>query len=86
MLVRIPSPLHSYTKGVSEVEAEGRSVAQVLDELDRRYPGLRFRIIDEHDEIRPHIRIFVNADPAPSIAHRVGARDEIMIVCALSGG
>ena len=59
MKVSIPTPLRSYTQA-PEVEAEGATVGELLADLDRRYPGIRFRMIDEQDGIRPHVRIFVN--------------------------
>ena len=86
MRVRIPSPLHSYTAGAADVEAAGASLDEVLVHLDGRFPGLRFRVIDEQDRIRPHIRFFVAGAMARSVAHPVGPGDEVMIVAALSGG
>ena len=85
MRVRIPTPLQSYT-GRSEVEAAGESLAAVLEGLDRRYPGIRFRIIDEQDTIRRHIRVFINGDQARELEARLRPSDEILIVQALSGG
>jgi molybdopterin converting factor small subunit len=84
--VHIPSALRSYTKEKSDVEVEGATVAEILSTLDRRYPGLRFRIITEQDTIRPHIRIFVNETQAQTLGTPLGPGDEIYIVCALSGG
>lgn len=85
-MVHIPSALRSYTKQKSEVEAEGRTVAEVLSALDRRYPGLRFRIITEQDTIREHIRIFVNEEQARDLSAALRSDDQIHIICALSGG
>ncbi len=68
------------------MEAEGRTVAEVLSALDRRYPGLRFRIITEQDTIRAHIRIFVNETQVQTLGTALRPDDEIYIVCALSGG
>jgi molybdopterin synthase sulfur carrier subunit len=85
MTVYIPSPLRSYT-GESRVEACGATLAELLGELDRRFPGLRFRIIDEQDGIRPHIKIFVNQEQARSLDAPVQERDEVHILAALSGG
>ena len=86
MKVRIPTPLRSYTGGAGEVEAQGGSLRDLLSDLDRRYPGIRFRMIDEQDGIRPHIKIFVNQEQARTIDRALGDRDEIQIICALSGG
>ena len=85
MIVKFPSQLYSYT-GVKQVETEGQTLGEVLLELDRRYPGLRFRIIDEQDRIRRHIHIFVNKEMADGLDHPLIASDEVRIIGALSGG
>jgi sulfur-carrier protein len=85
MKVIIPSQLLSYTRRV-EVQVEGGTVAEVLATLDRQFPGLRFRIIDEQNEIRPHIRIFVNQETARSLEFALKPEDEIRIIGAISGG
>ncbi len=63
-----------------------RRCREVLADLDRQYPGIRFRVIDEHGGIRRHIKFFVNGLQADDLAASVAASDEVMIVCALSGG
>ena len=85
MTVWVATPLQSYT-GASRVEAAGATVAELLEDLDRRYPGIRFRMIDEQDSIRPHIKIFVDSEKVPGISAPVGGANEIHILCALSGG
>jgi len=85
MKVLIPSALRSYTER-NETEASGDTLAAVLTDLDRRYEGIRFRMIDEQDRIRAHIRIFVNGRQARDLSQPLGAADEIVIVQALSGG
>ena len=62
MKVLLPTPLADYTAQAREVEAEGATLAELLDDLDRRFPGIRFRMIDEQGAIRAHIKIFVNAE------------------------
>jgi molybdopterin converting factor small subunit len=86
MTIHIPTALRSYTAQQGEVQAEGATLAAVLSTLDRRYPGLRFRIITEQDTIRPHIRIFVNEAQVQTLESTLRPDDEIYIVCALSGG
>jgi len=86
MIVHVGSILHAYTEGRSSVQAEGRSLRAILEHLDRNYPGLRFRVIDEQDRIRPHIKIFVGDSPVAQLGTRVGAGDEVHILAALSGG
>ena len=86
MTVLIPSSLRSYTGQKNEVEANGATLADVLSDLDRRYPGFRFRIITEQDTIRAHIRIFVNEEQAQGLSAALRPDDQIHIICALSGG
>ena len=85
-VVRIPGPLRSYTQGAVQVSARGDTLATLLTELECSYPGMRFRIIDEQDRIRPHIRIFVNNRETPTLAAELVAGDEVHLICALSGG
>lgn len=86
MKVRIPTPLFSYTGSKNVVDATGATVDAVTRDLDRKFPGLRFRIIDEQDRIRPHIKIFVGTDQIHDLATKVKDGDEVAIVQAFSGG
>jgi sulfur-carrier protein len=85
MKVLIPTPLHSYTQA-SVVEARGATLADVLADLERQFPGIRFRMIDEQDRMRPHIRFFVNRRIVRELGEPLGEHDEVAIVQALSGG
>jgi len=85
MKVLIPSALRSYTER-GEAEASGATLAAVLADLERNYPGIRFRMIDEQDRIRRHIRIFVNGDQVHDLSQPLTPMDEVIIVQALSGG
>jgi len=85
MKVLIPSALRSYTeRGVTE--ASGATLTALLVDLERQYPGIRFRIIDEQDRVRRHIRIFVNGEQARDLSQPLNPADEVIIVQALSGG
>jgi molybdopterin synthase sulfur carrier subunit len=86
MRVLIPSPLRSYTANAASVDALGSTLGELSFDLDRRYPGMRFRIIDEQGQVRPHIRFFVNGAQTRSLTAALSESDEVMIVCALSGG
>lgn len=86
MKVLIPTLLRSYTDEHSEVEAAGTTLAEALADLDQRYPGIRFRLIDEQDMIRRHIRIWVNQDEVRTLKIPLAASDEVIIFQALSGG
>ena len=57
-----------------------------LAEFNRRYPGIRFRMIDEQDNIRRHIRLFVNGAQIFDLGSSLNPSDEVCIVQALSGG
>jgi molybdopterin converting factor small subunit len=86
MKVCIPTPLRSYTGERREVDASGSTLAEAFIDLDRRYPGIRFRMIDEQDKIRSHIRIWVNQDQARTLDTPLLSNDEVIIFQALSGG
>jgi sulfur-carrier protein len=85
MRVLIPSPLRSYTRD-AWVQAQGATVGEVLADLEHQYPGIRFRMIDEQDRMRPHVRFFVNERQTFDLAQPLGESDELLIVQALSGG
>ena len=85
MKVGIPQPLRGYTKE-ERVEAFGASVDALLLDLDRRYPGIRFRMVDEQGRLRPHVRVFVNRERVQSLATPLAADDDVQILQALSGG
>ena len=86
MKVAIPSPLRSYTGQRPEVEAVGASLAELLADLDRQFPGIRFRMIDEQDQLRPHMRIFVNRRETRRLDTALEGGEELHIFQALSGG
>ena len=84
--VLIPSQLTAYTEGATRVQADGATVEAALNDLDRRYPGLKFRVVDEQDRIRRHMRIFVGRDETRDVRRPLAPGDELMIFGALSGG
>ncbi len=86
MKVRIPSPLRSYTGQLAVVDAEGDTIGALLLDLDRRYPGIRFRMVDEQDRVRKHMKVFVNDESVRDLDAPVSERDEVTIMQALSGG
>jgi sulfur-carrier protein len=84
--VNIPSPLRSYTHGAASLSANGATVTEVLADLERRFPGIRFRMIDEQGRIRQHIRIFVNTQAVNDLGRSIACGDVVHLICALSGG
>lgn len=86
MQVMIPQPLLSYVGHRDRVEAEGSTLNELLHDLDRRYPGIRFRMINEQDEMRPHIIFFVGGVRTRNIDESLEGAGEVVILHALSGG
>ena len=85
MKVLIPGALRSYTRQ-SQVEAVGCTLGELFENLDRRYPGLRFRVVDEQNLLRPNMRIFVNGIGVRELRHALQPDDFVAVVLALSGG
>jgi molybdopterin synthase sulfur carrier subunit len=87
--VRIPTPLRSITKGNAEVRAVGGTVAEVVDDLERQFPGLRERLVDEHGELRRFVNIYVNEEDIRFVEGKKTALkdgDTLSIVPAIAGG
>lgn len=85
MKVLVPAALRSYT-GAAYVEACGATLAALFADLDRRFPGVRFRVVDEQDRLRPNMRLFVNGRGVRELDHALQPDDFVAIVLALSGG
>ncbi len=85
MKVKIPSPLEDYTRS-SVVQASGATLGALLDDLERQFKGIRFRMIDEQGRIRAHIKIFVNKQWVKRLDEPLTESCDVMIVAALSGG
>ena len=85
MNVLIPGALRSYT-GQTHVEATGDTPLGLFADLDRRFPGLRFRVVDEQDQLRPNMRVLVNGLCVRDLGHALQPDDFVAVVLALSGG
>ncbi len=85
MKVLIPAALRSYTRE-AHVEAEGATLEELFADLERRYPGLRFRVVDEQGQLRPNMRIFVSGNGVRDLRQALRPDDFVAIVLALSGG
>ena len=88
--ISIPTQLRSYTGGAADVSVavagpEPR-LADVFAALDAAYPGIRFRMVDEQDRLRPNMRVFVNGKAICDLANPLQPSDDVSIVQALSGG
>jgi molybdopterin synthase sulfur carrier subunit len=84
--VIVPTQLRGYTAGKDEVRAEGATLAEILGDLDRQFPGFRFRVIDEQNRVRRHIILFVGQERQEDLAATVPPGADVTIVGALSGG
>jgi molybdopterin synthase sulfur carrier subunit len=87
--VRVPTPLRRFTAGVVEVPADGASIRLVLEDLERRHPGMRERLLDDKGEIRRFVNIYLNGDDIrflDSLNSKVKDGDDISIVPAIAGG
>jgi hypothetical protein len=85
--VYVPGPLRSYTNERSEVDIDlhdGAIMADLLEEMNVHFPGIRFRMIDEAGRIREHIRLFVQGEQVTSLDAPIVK--EVQIICAISGG
>ena len=87
--VRIPTPLRALTKGAAEVQVTADTVHGLIADLDRQYPGLRDRLVEESGEIRRFVNIYVNQEDirflqGDKTALKQG--DEVTIVPAIAGG
>jgi molybdopterin synthase sulfur carrier subunit len=89
LTVRVPTPLRSLTKGAAEVQAQGDTVADVVEDLERQFPGLRERLLDESGELRRFVNIYVNEDDIRFLDGKKTALktgDQVSIVPAIAGG
>lgn len=87
--VRIPFPIQSLLGGATEVEAEGKTVREIIEDLDRRYPGVKQRLCEEDGELRRFVNIFVNDQDIRSLKGldtELSESDEIAIIPAIAGG
>jgi len=87
--VRIPTPLRRITEGKKEVEAQAGTVASVIDELEAQFAGFRERLLDEQNNLRRFVNIFVNDEDIrfqQALDTPVQDGDEVSIVPAIAGG
>jgi len=87
--VRIPTPLRKLTEGKEEVSAAGSTVGQVIDDLEKSYPGIKARICDDAGQVRRFVNIFSNEEDIrylQDLETPVKDSDELSIVPAIAGG
>ena len=89
VLIRIPTPLRSITKGSAEVQIKGGTVEDVMHDLERQFAGLRDRLVDESGELRRFINLYVNEEDVRFLQGRTTVLkdgDTVSIVPAIAGG
>ena len=87
--VRIPTPLRRFTGGAEEVAADGGTIGLVVNDLEKKHPGIKERLCDEEGRVRRFVNIYVNGDDIRflnSLDTAVKDGDEVSIVPAIAGG
>ena len=87
--VRIPTILRTYTEGESEVSADGATLAEVLDDLDSNYAGIKGRILDDQGELRRFVNVYVGNDDVRFLEHLETPTPDgtqISVIPAVAGG
>jgi molybdopterin converting factor small subunit len=87
-IVRIPTPLRTLTGGADEVPAVGQTVGEVIEDLERRHPGIRERLLDDKG-VRRFVNIYVGEDDVrflDGLRTTLKPGDQISIVPAIAGG
>jgi len=87
--VRVPTPLRKFTQGSDEVDAQGANVRALVDDLEKKYPGIKERICDETGKVRRFVNVYVNGDDIrflQNLETSVKEGDNISIVPAIAGG
>lgn len=89
VIVRIPTPLRSLTQGQAEVKAAGDTVGGVVADLERQFPGMGERLLDEGGALRRFINVYVNGEDIRFLEGQTTALkegDEVSVVPAIAGG
>ena len=87
--VYIPYPLRELTKGVGTIGLQASDLAEAIRELNRRYPGLAYRILDDQGRLRRYVNAFVNDEPVSHLAPDdvpLHAGDVVTILPSVAGG
>ncbi len=87
--VRIPTPLRKLTNGESEGEANGADISQLIDDLEKNYPGIKGKLCDDNGAVRKFLNIYLNDDDIrfmDSLATEVRDGDNVSLIPAIAGG
>jgi molybdopterin synthase sulfur carrier subunit len=89
IIVRIPTPLRKLTDDEAVVAGEGETLAQCIEGLETRYPGIKERLCDETGDLRRFVNVYVNGEDVrfqDGLATRLAGGDEVSIIPAVAGG
>lgn len=87
--VRIPTPLRTLTGGSDEVKATGATVAEAIEDLEKKHPGIRDRLLDDKGAVRRHVNIYVGEEDIrflEGLKTELKGGEQISIVPAIAGG
>jgi len=87
--IRIPTPLRNFTRNQGEVRVSGSTVGEVLSNLDKDFPGIGTRLLDDSGAVRRYINIFHNDEDIrflQELSTPVKDGDKISIIPAIAGG
>ena len=87
--VRIPTPLRRFTAGAEEVGVNSTTIGTVVEDLEKKHPGIKERLCDEQGRVRRFVNIYVNGDDIRFLSNLdtvVKDGDEVAIVPAIAGG
>ncbi|GAB4563951.1 MAG: MoaD/ThiS family protein [Anaerolineae bacterium] len=88
-IVNVPTPLRRLTGGQAKVNAQGDTIIDIIKDLERQFPGIQDRLLDEHGEVKRFINIYVNDEEIRALQGKetpVNESDRISIVPAMAGG
>ena len=87
--VRIPTPLRPLTKGQGEVDAQARTIVEMIDTLNTAHPGIKERLCDDTGELRRFVNIYVNEEDIRFLGgneYKFREGDRVLVVPSIAGG
>lgn len=87
--IRIPTPLRKVTNGADKITVESGSILEIIESLDKEFPGIKTRLCDDNDELRNFVNMYINGEDIrflDGIESSVNSGDEVSIVPAVAGG
>ena len=88
-VLRIPTPLRSYTAGQTEIPVQGSTVAEAMDSLTRQFPALRPHLYNQTGELRPFVNLFLNEEnirDLQGVQTPIQETDKLMLIPSIAGG